>query len=156
MMLPASLHPHVVDALAAADDHSPVQHVVPVSGGCINNALRIVTGKASYLLKYNQLSLPIMFSSEARGLELLRQTQTLRVPVVLAYANATESTPGFMLQEWIEGQPDIPQSHDEERLGMELAALHQSGSAHSYGLDHDNYIGHTPQVNGWDSDWVHF
>lgn len=140
-------------ALHSTQDTTSLASIHPVPGGCINNAQRLVTGKRSYLFKYNLQPLPRMFSTEAHGLELLRQTNTLHVPEVFAYADAIDDQPGWMLQEWIESGNRQPLA---ERLGAGLAALHKAGAADRYGLDHDNYIGFTPQENSFDEDWVRF
>jgi fructosamine-3-kinase len=153
-MTETSLGAILQEALRRAGDSSAIQNVQPVAGGCINNAQQVTTSKHHYLFKYNAHPLPGMFSTEAQGLELLRQTKTLRVPELFAFADALDGQPGWMLQEWIESTPGEGSAH-AGRLGAGLATLHQATAA-TYGLDHDNYLGLTPQENAQDTDWVRF
>jgi fructosamine-3-kinase len=77
----------------------------------------------------------------------------VRAPTVIAAVDpAPEAGQAFLLSEWLEGG-GAPV--DMTALGTQLAALHRH-EAPAYGLDHDNYIGGTPQRNGWDADWPRF
>lgn len=144
-------------ALAAAGLPDPVVQVQSLGGGCINNACRVETAGAAFLLKWNAHAPPGLFRAEAAGLELLQQAAAVRVPQVLAVADPAEQ-PAFLLMEWIATTGRTADRTLQERLGTQLAALHQAPVVHPgmYGLDHDNYIGSTPQLNGWESDWVRF
>jgi protein-ribulosamine 3-kinase len=143
------------DALREINDASGIQTMRSVPGGYINHAFQVSTNKAHYLFKYNTYTTVRLISTEVYGLELLRQTKTIRIAEVLAYADANEERPGWMLQEWIEPfQGDIEGS--AERLGREIALLHKAGRHSLYGLDQNNYIGFSPQENQQSSDWVSF
>lgn len=145
----------IQQAVRLAGDPTSIKALLPVAGGCINNAQQVVTAQRSYLFKYNTQQLPRMFSAEAQGLALLRHTRTLRVPEVFAQADAADGQAGWMLQEWI--APFRGDTHAcAARLGAGLAALHRAAAGAQYGLDHDNYIGFTPQLNRWHGDWTHF
>ncbi|MEI7771071.1 MAG: fructosamine kinase family protein [Chloroflexales bacterium] len=113
---------------------------------------RISTARGRFALKWTANPLPGARAAEARGLELLGAAGAVRVPAVVAVADpAPEAGHAFLLSEWLEGGAPV----DMAALGAQLAALHRS-TAPAYGLDHDNYIGGTPQRNGWDSDWPQF
>lgn len=155
MALPASLTEPVAASLRAAGDATPVRAVRSVAGGCINNAHRLETERGTYLVKWNAQPLPQMFIVEARGLQLLQTTNTVRVPAVIDAVEKTADHPAYIILEWLEGPPGGTRRANQEILGTQLAAMHRA-SAPDYGLDHDNYIGSTPQYNGWDRDWVHF
>jgi fructosamine-3-kinase len=62
---------------------------------------------------------------------------------------------GFILLEWLAAPPQADRSRAAMVLGHQLAALHRT-TAPAYGLDHDNYIGATPQPNGWMQSWAAF
>lgn len=151
MALPNTLRDPLAQVLRGLGDPTAVRSARPVGGGCINNAMRVETSRGVYLLKWNADPLPGMFACEARGLELLSQTQTVRVPEVYHHAEAEEGRPAFILLEWLEGTRG-----DMALLGEQLSELHRTGTAPAYGLDHENYIGSTVQVNGWVDDWVEF
>lgn len=142
-MLPAdvqrALFPHVGDVRAAQ----------AVSGGDINTAWRIETTSGQRcFIKWNARPLPRLFEVEARGLQLLADACALRVPRVIAVIDQ----PPALVLEWID--PDTDKSA-AEALGRGLAQQHRSiGTA--FGLDHDNYIGATPQVNTPSTSWLEF
>jgi fructosamine-3-kinase len=154
-MLPESLREPLAAALRQSGDTSPIRQARPVGGGCINNALRLQTAQQTYLLKWNTDPLPDMFPIEARGLALLEATETVRVPAVLHATNSTDAHPAYILLEWLEGPVNPSTATAQAELGRQLAELHRT-TAHAYGLDHDNYLGSTPQYNGWYEDWVEF
>lgn len=158
-MLTGTLIDAVHTALRAAGDDAPIRVTRPVGGGCINNAHYIATAARPYLLKWNAHAAPGMFLVEARGLALIRAAGSVRAPEVLCAADARADAPAFILMEWLE-PPERMQQADQATLGAQLAALHRAapapGMTAAYGLDHDNYIGSTPQLNSWDDDWPRF
>jgi protein-ribulosamine 3-kinase len=90
-------------------------------------------------------------AAEAQGLNELSATQALRVPQVLAQGTTQETS--FLALEWIDAV--APDARCEARLGAGLAALH-AHRAERCGYHHDNFIGATPQRNGWMDDWPAF
>ncbi len=154
--LPSHLAETLEDILRGMGDASPLRGAYPLGGGCINNAMRLETARGAYFLKWNAHPLPGMFPAEARGLELLHATHTVRVPAVLAVSEATPQHPAYLLAEWIESPPGGARQIDQESLGRQLAEMHRRGASPAYGLEQDNYIGSNPQVNGWEDDWLRF
>jgi fructosamine-3-kinase len=171
-------HELSTNALRLAGDTTQLHALAQVGGGSISQAFRLRTERGEYLLKLGGGGLPGFFAAEARGLALLAATRAVRVPAVLAYHDA-ESTadnqqsaserniprPGadrgspvvdasFILLEWL-AAPQADQAAVAEVLGSQLAALHRT-TAPAYGLDHENYIGATPQPNGWMPSWLAF
>lgn len=158
-MLPPSLAGTIESTLLQAGDSPPIRAVEAVSGGYANLAARLTTDLRSYLLKWDPKLRPGIFPTEARGLDLLRQVGRMRVPAVLAAVDPVGETPGFILEEWIEPQNVECYWRSGARYGERLARFHQAGAAQSvprYGVDHDNYVGNTPQSNTWHEDWVSF
>jgi fructosamine-3-kinase len=160
----------IAEALRQAGDTTPLRAHVAVSGGSISRALRLRTEGGEYLLKSGGCGLPGFFAAEARGLELLAATRAVRVPAVLAYHDGVPPSPepsnlqtfkpsnldtSFILLEWLAAPPQADRSGAADLLGTQLAALHRA-AAPDYGLDHDNYIGATPQPNGWMPSWLAF
>ena len=96
-----------------------------------------------------------MFASEAAGLHLLFSPQIIRVPEVLSCAEGNQEW-SYILMEWISLAHRAARC-DQGLLGSQLAALHQIvPSGGLFGLDHDNYIGSSRQINGWAAEWVTF
>src|SRR5437773_2582583 len=98
MILPASLIKSIekkISGLHFFSEEYVVHKVVPVGGGCINRACKIVSGSGNFFLKWNDANLfPGMFEAEVKGLALLRSTGTLKVPEVIFYGE--ESNHSFL------------------------------------------------------------
>lgn len=141
----------VLNLLSQIGDATRITGISPLSGGCIHRVYRISTEKRAYLVKWNPNPLPDIFEVEAQGLGLLAGTGAVRVPQVLA----VHHQPDFILLEWIQSDMDPPE-WDQEQLGSQLAILHRHPAGESYGLDRDNYIGASVQVNTWQTNWLAF
>jgi protein-ribulosamine 3-kinase len=87
------------------------------------------------------------FAAEAEGLEALRPH--IRVPRVLD--RGVRSGRAFIALEHLALQA----SGDHAALGRMLAELHRQ-TAPRFGWERDNYIGLSPQKNGWCDDWGRF
>lgn len=98
-------------------------------------------------LKTNDAHYADAFAAEADGLEALRPY--IRVPQVLE--RGMRSGKAFILLERL----DLGRSGDWSALGRMLAALHRQ-TGPRFGWARDNYIGLTPQQNGWRDDWAEF
>lgn len=124
----------------------------PVSGGCINNAVILETDGDSFFMKWNDAgAFPGMFEAEAKGLELLRSTGTVKVPVVVGQGSADERS--FLILGHI--VPGRRKKSFWEEMGNGLASLHRC-TADSFGLGHDNYIGLLKQSNSSHQAWSGF
>ena len=99
-------------------------------------------------------ALPI-FEAERDGLTLLKRACSsfalLRIPRVLACGEVAGEA--VLILEWIELEPLTAKSGAE--LGRAMAALHRN-SAEKFGLERDNFIGATPQINTREDNWVTF
>jgi len=144
----AALAVSLASALACRVDPEPA---AAVHGGCINHCWRWETAAGTVFVKQAGPGARGMFEAERRGLEELRAAAALRVPAPLALGSFEAGS--FLALEWIDFTPATAVA--EERLGEQLAALHRS-RADQFGFDADNFIGSTPQSNGWHRDWVAF
>jgi fructosamine-3-kinase len=149
-ILPNSIHAVIRDTLGAEPTRAH-----SLGGGMINEAVCIEVNGTRYFVKWNGNAPPAFFEVEAHGLALLRATDTLRVPQVIAHSEGTDHVPAYLILEWIESAPDGDSRGFLESLGRSLAALHRvTGS--TFGLDHDNYIGSLPQQNTQSASWPEF
>ena len=124
-----------------------------IGGGCINQtqALTLSNGETVFL-KHNEHPPNGMFEKEARGLNLMRQANNgPRIPKVVALPD--DPNPQFLVIEYIES--GNPGNGYYERFGRALASMHRTTQDH-YGLDHDNFIGSTEQINTPEKDGVVF
>lgn len=127
----------------------------PVGGGCIHTALRLdgnaADGPRSYFAKTNEMAHAPMFAAEADGLAALRAAGAIRVPAVVACGDDGERC--WLVLEWLELVPLDERS--AAALGEALAAQHRLPQPR-FGWNRDNFIGSTPQANGWSDDWLDF
>lgn len=118
-----------------------------LSGGDISTAARIFSSEGVFFVKWNyagqQSTETIdMFEAEARGLDLLRQTDALHVPHVIGYGQHLDKS--YLILDYIDsGQPN---QNYWETLGQSLAVLH-SHTQPTFGLNFPNYIGSLHQTN---------
>ncbi len=123
-----------------------------VHGGDINHAFCLYGSDKKYFLKINEASLyPQMFEREAGGLNVLRNSCSLRVPEVISCGVAESQQ--YLLLEWIDKEAASPDSW--EQFGRGLAQLHQQ-KQDAFGWQHDNYIGRLPQRNTFCRTWSEF
>ncbi len=126
-----------------------------VSGGMINPSAHVEVNGTRYFVKWKVNAPPKLFEVEARGLVLLRDSHTFRIPEVIALAEATADTPAYLILEWIDRVETVDQRRYGADFGQALAALHRV-RAKTFGLDHDNYIGELPQINTPSASWPIF
>jgi fructosamine-3-kinase len=150
-LLPDALECTLADVLG-----SPIIGAVPVPGGMINQAAQVATHDSPYFVKWNVHAPADFFQKEARGLSMLRATNTLRVPAVVGLGQA-ESTP-FLVLEWLNEGTVFDSAEFSRRFAEKLAALHHehASSNGKFGLGEDNYLGTLPQRNTWRENWAEF
>jgi protein-ribulosamine 3-kinase len=130
-----------------------VQSSSQTEGGCINQThiLQLTNGERVFL-KQNSHPPVDFFAIEAKGLDILRQAvKGPRIPKPLAWQDSDKPT--FLILEYIE--KSSPTLDFPVCFARSLAELHRN-THHSFGLDHDNYIGSTPQNNTQDTDGIAF
>ncbi len=92
-----------------------------------------------------------MFEAEYEGLRELAAPKAIRVPAPIT--SGVDGNQSYLILEYLGLGP--PRRGSEERLGEQLAALHQT-TAQQYGWFRDNTIGSTPQPNPRESNWPAF
>lgn len=128
---------------------SPDQRVTPLAGGSINQAFRLEFDSRRFFVKLNHARHEAMFVAERRGLEAIRQSNTIRVPEV--YLTGRDDHNAYIVMEYIE----LDGALDRERQARALAAMH-SCLAERFGFGCNNTIGSSPQPNPPADDWVDF
>jgi fructosamine-3-kinase len=155
-MVPAEIEQYIQQWLKEhmAITSSAIRYV-PVGGGSINQTYKIEVAPAyarDFFCKINTITkFPSLFASEQKGLTLLARQQVIRVPAVLAIAEAGDHQ--VLLLEWIE--QGLRTDAFWKKFGEQLAALHQLKGSH-FGLDTDNYMGSLPQHNKPADTWTDF
>ena len=148
-----SFDPGAVAAALTAALGRPVASApdATVGGGSIHVAHRWPSAAGPLFVKLAPAADAPLLAAEAEGLAALAATHAVVVPAVLARGVADRHA--WLALEWLELVPD-PEASDAA-LGERLAALHRA-SAPRFGYAADNYIGRTPQRNGWCDDWPKF
>ena len=118
------------------------------SGGCIHQCYRVTIAGTPRFLKVNDQKYAAAFIAEAEGLSALR-SGGVRAPEPLAQGVA--GSEAYLLLEFLELKSD----GDFAALGRMLAQAHRPPGPR-FGWARDNYIGSTPQQNGWCDDWAEF
>ncbi|ALX49222.1 fructosamine kinase family protein [Lentibacillus amyloliquefaciens] len=137
-------------ALHQAGDHSNVKSVKRAAGGSINKSYFVETDNRKYFIKYHPDAPDRFFELEAKGLALIRETNSIAVPEVYTYSD--ESNNACLVMEWVEGAAS---ADTDWKLGERIAAMHQTfGEKH--GFEDDTFIGTLPQTNGLFSSWLDY
>jgi fructosamine-3-kinase len=106
-------------------------------------------GTRRYFVKTNRAARRAMLEAEADALRALIATKSVRAPQPLCSGTAAERA--FLVLEYL----DLRGRGDAALLGTQLAQLHRAPQSR-FGWASDNWIGSTPQPNGWRHDWIAF
>jgi fructosamine-3-kinase len=125
-----------------------------VGGGCINQGYIISDDANSYFVKLNSASLSEMFVAEAKGLQQIDDTQTIKVPKPIAWGTVEDRS--YLVIEYL----DLGREKSNwQEMGKQLAKLHRypiTNNEVKFGWDLNNTIGSTPQINDWMNNWGQF
>lgn len=110
------------------------------------------TDRGDFFVKISQASDFSMLEAEGKGLALIEKTETIRVPHPHLWGIHESSA--YLAVEFLELGSHT--AHSQELLGRNLAMMHLAPGSEKFGLDHDNTIGMTPQINRWTTSWVDF
>jgi protein-ribulosamine 3-kinase len=125
-----------------------IENAERVAGGCIHDCYRVSIAGAARFLKTNSDEHEDAFAAEADGLAALRAAG-MRAPEELSHG--TMEGRAYLVTEYLE----LHGRKDFAALGRMLAAAHRKAGPR-FGWHRDNYIGATPQLNGWSDDWSEF
>lgn len=137
-------------ALENGRDYSGIETIKKIRGGSINEAFYVQTADAEFFMKYHANSPKDFFKSEANGLRLLKETNTISVVNYLSYSDQPGNA--FLLLEWLEGRK---MADTETVLGEKLAELHRC-HGRMHGFQNDTYIGLLPQPNKLLANWLEY
>ena len=140
----------IAEAIARATGHvfgAPA--LTPVGGGDSHQAFNICDGQRRYFVKTNHADCLAIFEAEAVALHALDASRSVRVPLPVCLGAAAGQA--FLVLEHL----DLHGSGDAALLGEQLAQLHREPHRR-FGWSHDNWIGRSPQPNGWQDDWIAF
>ncbi len=124
-----------------------LKQAVPLQGGDINEVFLLKCENHNYVIKLNDAHrFPNMFEAEALGLDLLRKSNSFKIPNVIAFG--IEENSSYLILEY---NPKGSQtSKFWESFTENLVKLHRTTN-NNFGLNHNNYIGSLPQMNKTES-----
>ena len=125
-----------------------IERSARVTGGCIHECYRVSIQGKEWFLKANAIKHEDAFAAEADALAGLRQAG-YRAPA--PHAHGVAAGRAYLLMEFL----DLRGGVDFPALGRMLAQAHRAIGP-DFGWDRDNYIGATPQANGWSDNWAKF
>ena len=125
-----------------------IETATGVAGGCIHDCYRVSIAGTARFLKTNSAEHEDAFAAEADGLAALRAAG-MRAPE--PHSHGVGAGRAYLMLEYL----DLSGRKDFGALGRMLAAAHRK-PAPRFGWHRDNYIGATPQANGWCDDWDEF
>jgi protein-ribulosamine 3-kinase len=125
-----------------------IDDAAPASGGCIHDCYRVAIGGERRFLKTNAARHADAFAAEADGLHALSMVG-MRTPK--AVCTGVAGGRAYLLLEFLE----LNAKQDFAALGRMLATAHRKAGPR-LGWARDNYIGATPQQNGWCDEWAEF
>ena len=132
----------ILKNIADQQDFNLLQ-VHPLQGGDINEVFLLKCDRQDYVIKLNSaIKFPEMFEAEAEGLELLRSSESFRIPKVFAFGEIDKFS--YLILEYI--GPGKTSIQFWRYFGEQLAKLHKTTQT-NFGLNRDNYIGSLPQIN---------
>ncbi len=129
-----------------------IKEARPVSGGDINEAYYVRTNENEYFVKVNKKEDVNFFQTEAKGLYLIAETNTIKVPQVFGVWKDRSTGIPMLWMEWVQGQP-TPDT--QVLLGKQLAELHMY-ERQQFGFETDTYIGFLQQQNGLFTSWLQY
>ena len=147
-MIPAAIKRNLITQLGnALNTTVTFTEATLLTGGCINNAIKLNTDKGLFFVKWNTNAKANMFQSEYRGLKVLKGTNTICIPDVFGFDES------FLILEYI--SPSDPDNAFWGNFGRKLALMHQQ-TYPKFGFEFDNYIGSLPQDNEQNKNWDDF
>lgn len=130
-------------------------------GSSFTETARAEGPDGTFFIKSVPLARADVLSAEADGLQALAGVGGVRVPVVRDCWVDEPTRRALLATEWLPLAP--ARAGGGERLGRALAALHAATppGGGRFGWHRDNYVGATPQRNGWSTSggldgWIEF
>jgi protein-ribulosamine 3-kinase len=149
------------DAAVAALGRSGSPKWSIATQGPWTTAWSLHVGREHFFVKTAPIANASMLEAEADGLRALASSGAhsrnapLRAPAV--HVRGAQGETAFLVLSWL----DLGDARRGDALARALACLHRVAAptgprGERYGWQRDNYIGATPQRNGWEDDWAIF
>ncbi|MEK7793039.1 MAG: fructosamine kinase family protein [Candidatus Hydrogenedentota bacterium] len=137
-----------VDRAIAEALGRPVQHIGPLSGGCVGEVYRVVLSDGEEVVAKVDFGPDPRLGIEGYMLDYLAARSRLPVPKVL------HNSPSLLVMEFLSGVSGFD-AQAEEHAAELLADLH-SITSYRFGFERDTLIGGLHQPNPWTEKWAPF
>jgi protein-ribulosamine 3-kinase len=143
---------HAIERAIGGEGEARWRHVGATGWG---DAWSCASGRRRWFVKLAGAGRCDLLDCEADGLRAIAETRTLRVPAVAAVG--CQGDEAFLVVEWL----DMTSGGDNAALAAALARMHRAPAPcgprrQRFGWHRDNWIGASPQANGWSDDWCTF
>ncbi|UZR95716.1 fructosamine kinase family protein [Chondrinema litorale] len=129
-----------------------VRHVYFISGGFVNQSVKVDTDSAKFFIKFNETKSGLMFTSEATSLKFLKsKLKSVIIPDVIFFGE--ESGRQVIVQEFIQEKAILRPFW--KNLANTIVELHQIQHDKA-GLHFNNFISSLKQQNEQTDKWVQF
>ncbi|MGP4059228.1 fructosamine kinase family protein [Halobacillus sp. H74] len=139
------------ETLDKLGDSSSIITSKHVTGGDINQTFYVKTESQPYFIKINENVPPHFFRAEAKGLEIIRNSQTIEVPDVYHFDEPQNSEKAALAMEWIE----TGTSASNDLLGQQVAQMHKQ-TTDKFGFHGPTFVGELDQPNEWCDSWTEY
>jgi fructosamine-3-kinase len=132
--------------------------LIELGGASFGQTARLEVDGRSFFVKSMTGSQAGPLDAEADGLRRLAEasagagSKAIRIPAVHALVDVDRQR--FLVLDWL----DLKglSAAGAARLGRQLACVHRDATGKAFGLERDNWIGGTPQINTPTEDWADF
>ena len=138
--------------LLATGKSTEIRHLQFISGGFVNQSVRVDTNEGKYFIKFNESQPEAIFNSEAKGLKLLQSHLKSAIIPKVEFVGKVDSRQ-VMVQEYIQNKAIF--NSFWENLGKTIAELH-SNHQNKAGLNFKTYTNTFEQINDENESWPHF
>lgn len=126
-----------------------------IGGGCISDTARVTVRDPNgnlhdLFVKSNRADFQQNFRCELDGLNRLAAVEAIRIAKPLRIETISDRV--FLVMQWIEAGRES----NFDLFGRQLADLHRKSASVRIGLEYDNFLGASPQINSLADDWVRF
>ncbi|MDT8437872.1 MAG: fructosamine kinase family protein [Wenzhouxiangellaceae bacterium] len=140
--------PALADTLGLNPDQSRLH---AITGGSIARAYRLEDERRRVFIKVLDRDRRAILDAERHGLARLAEATAIATPRIIGQGEIDRVC--WLAFEWLEMR--VPDTDCFARLGVQLHQLHRHRGS-GFGLERNNFIGLTPQVNDESEDWSDF
>lgn len=142
----------IVKAIKEKLHSSDVANITHLPGGMFHQFYIYDTDVGRFFVKTGKTDWLPYFEAEAKSLRTIDDTASVKVPTPHYYGKCDKGS--FLILDYIPLSSHTAVS--QKLLGSQIAKMHQTKTANSFGFEFDTTIGANKQINKWTRDWIDF